>query len=368
MRIIIDTGHPADFLLFKNFAHSMNRKGHVVLFTIRDKDVLTDLIVHEGFDYVNFGKHYKTIQGKIYGLVKFVLKLVSVSLKFKPDVFLSHNSIYSAFASFFLRKPNIALEDTGNWEQVGLSLLFTSVILTSSSFKIKYGKKQIYYEGYHELAYLYPGNFTPDKSILKEMGLTGNELFFILRFVSWDASHDIGHKGITLEGQRNIVSELSKFGKVFISSESQLSPDLEKYRFKLPPSRVHHAIAFSSLLFGESATMASEAAVLGVPAIYVAKKPTFYTKELEEKYGLVFNFPNTGESFQLALQKAIGILSQANFRIIWKEKQSKMLSEKIDVTSFLIWFVENWPKSFSIMKNTPEEQFRFRYLTHPANQ
>ena len=38
MRILIDTGHPADFLLFKNFAHEMRRKGHIVLFTIRDKD------------------------------------------------------------------------------------------------------------------------------------------------------------------------------------------------------------------------------------------------------------------------------------------------------------------------------------------
>ena len=50
------------------------------------------------------------------------------------------------------------------------------------------------------------------------------------------------------------------------------------------------AIASASLLYGESATMASEAAVLGVPAIYLDNTGRCYTREEEEKYGLVFNF------------------------------------------------------------------------------
>jgi hypothetical protein len=36
-----------------------------------------------------------------------------------------------------------------------------------------------------------------------------------------------------------------------------------------------------------------------------------------------------------------------------------MLSEKIDVTAFLVWFVQHWPESFSIMKQNPDYQNRF---------
>jgi len=37
-----------------------------------------------------------------------------------------------------------------------------------------------------------------------------------------------------------------------------------------------------------------------------------------------------------------------------------MLSEKIDVTAFIVWFVENWPESFKIMKENPDYQLNFR--------
>ena len=36
-----------------------------------------------------------------------------------------------------------------------------------------------------------------------------------------------------------------------------------------------------------------------------------------------------------------------------------MLAEKIDVTSFLVWFTENYPKSKQTMKINPEYQLKF---------
>ena len=37
-----------------------------------------------------------------------------------------------------------------------------------------------------------------------------------------------------------------------------------------------------------------------------------------------------------------------------------MLSEKIDVTAFMVWFVENYPESVEIMKKNPDYQLRFQ--------
>ena len=37
-----------------------------------------------------------------------------------------------------------------------------------------------------------------------------------------------------------------------------------------------------------------------------------------------------------------------------------MLKEKIDVTDFMIWFIENYPKSVQTMKVNPDYQYKFR--------
>ena len=38
----------------------------------------------------------------------------------------------------------------------------------------------------------------------------------------------------------------------------------------------------------------------------------------------------------------------------------KMLSEKIDVTAFWAWFMENYPESADVMKKDPDFQHRFK--------
>ena len=44
----------------------------------------------------------------------------------------------------------------------------------------------------------------------------------------------------------------------------------------------------------------------------------------------------------------------------FQRRRQKMLSDKIDVTAFLVWFIENYPESAKIMKENPDYQFNFR--------
>lgn len=37
-----------------------------------------------------------------------------------------------------------------------------------------------------------------------------------------------------------------------------------------------------------------------------------------------------------------------------------MLNDKIDVTAFLIWFIENFPESKDLMTENPDFQLQFR--------
>ena len=54
MRILIDIGHPAHVHLFKNFAHEMEKRGHELLFTCRDKEFEIALLEYNKLKYVSF--------------------------------------------------------------------------------------------------------------------------------------------------------------------------------------------------------------------------------------------------------------------------------------------------------------------------
>lgn len=355
MRILIDIGHPAHVHLFKYFANEMINKGHEILFTTREKEHEIYLLQAYGFNFKSFGRHYKSMSGKILGLFKYNIQMLNVAIKFNPDIFLSHGSIYAAQVSWLLRKPHIALEDTGNDEQVRLYRPFTKTILTSESFHKDYGFKQIRYKAYHELAYLNRNYFKIDENFREKLGVNKNEKYIILRFVSWEASHDFGQKGISLSDKTILVASLSEFAKVFISSEQPLPLYFKQYKYPLKPETMHQALANANLFIGEGATMASECAVLGTPAIYINPIEAGTIDE-QEKYGMIYHFRNS----KGIIEKALEIINNSQSGEIYFNRSKELIEGKIDVTSFLVWFIENWQESFKIMKENPDYQYRFK--------
>lgn len=355
MRILIDIGHPAHVHLFKNFAWEMQKKGHFILFSTREKEISAYLLKKYGFDFKSFGKPFRGIIGKTIGLILFDIKLFIVSLKFKPDIYLSHGSMYAAHVSWILGKPHIAFEDTGNMEQIKLYLPFTKVVLTSYSFPRDFGSKQIRYTGFHDSAYLHPKRFNPDPDIFHLLGIQPDQKYVIVRFVSWQATHDFNQKGF-LEGQKlELIHELEKYVHVFITSEIPETGELKKYEIQIPPEKIHDALYYAALSIGEGATIASECALLGTPAIYVSSITAMKLKE-QTKLGLVYCYKN----FIEAKKKAIEIIENNNIRNDLLENRKALLESQIDLTAFLIWFIENYPESFRIMKKNPEYQMQFK--------
>ncbi len=135
------------------------------------------------------------------------------------------------------------------------------------------------------------------------------------------------------------VKQFARYARVFVSSEEELPRELENYAIPCPPERIHHALYYACLVYGDSSTMASEAACLGTPSIYVDERGRGYTDEQEEKYGLVFNFGCSKEEQVRSVRKGLEILSGPNNEELWRERRRKMLGDKIDVTEFLVKFV-----------------------------
>jgi uncharacterized protein len=344
MKILIDVGHPAHVHIFKHFAWKMQRRGHEILFTCIEKENVLYLLSAYKFKYKNFGRHYKSIIGKIFGLIQSELKMFAVSIYFKPHIYLSAGSICASHVAWLLGKPHITMEDTFNMEQVKLYLPFSAVVLTGNYPHRGLGNNEIQYPGYHELAYLHPNLFKADSQVLNNLRIGVNEKFAIVRFVAWNASHDIGHNGISLPNKIKLVQELSKYLKVFISSEDCLPSQLKKYQIKIKPEEMHDIIRFSQLLIGESGTMASEAAMVGTPAIFL-NNIHFGCIDDQADYGLIYTFTESEDDQEQAIDKAIELARKNNSSEYYIKLRDDMLKDKINVTEFLIWFVENYPKS-----------------------
>lgn len=340
----------------------MQKRGHEILITASEKDISYTLLDNYGFSYVKIGNYGKSILQKIINIPLLDLKFFLAVRKFKPDLFLGFGSIREAHVSTLMGKPCIALDDTehAKWEHL-LYVPFTDTILTPSCFKKDFGEKHIRYNGYTELQYLHPNRFTPNPAVLTELGLIEGAPFIIVRFVSWDASHDVGQHGI--HDKIGLVTALEKFGRVLITSEGVLPHELQSYQIRVSPEKLHDLLYYATLYVGEGATTASECAVLGTHAIYVNTLRLGYTDEEEEIYGLVYTISDRNAMETEVLNKTLDLLNDPDLKIKGKMKCQMLLEDKKDVTAFMIWFIENYPKSFAEMKENPLLQDRYSSIS-----
>jgi len=355
MKLMVEIGHPAHVHHFKNTIWNLEKHGHEVKIVSKDKDIAQYLLDAYGLKYEKLGRNYNNLMGKAYGLIEADYKLFKIARGFKPDIFVSRGSPYTAHVSKLVNKPHIAFCDTEHAKLNDmLAYPFTDVICTPSCFKKDLRNKQVRYNGYHELAYLHPNYFKPDTSILDDLGLSKNNKFIIMRLIAWEATHDIRSRGFSKDFLEKAIKSLEEYGHVFITSERKLNRNLEKHKMQIPPEKLHSALYYASLYFGEGGTTAVEAALLGAPSVHVE---AFKTKsgevvdaakihgnfdELVNKYEMLYTFADPNH----ALNKALEMLQDKNAKKEMKKKREKLLREKIDVTAFMTDFIENYPESF----------------------
>jgi predicted glycosyltransferase len=346
MKILFEANHPAHVHFFKNAIRNLEDRGHEVLIEARDKDVTFALLDTYKLNYKVVGPHYKSLVKKAYGLVKTDFKLLKIGREFKPDVLIGRGSVYLAHLSVLINKPYIAFVDTEHAKLMAwLTLPFTDAILTPSCFKKKINpKKHIKFDGYKELAYLHPNYFKPDSSVLDDLELSRNDNFIVLRFVSWRASHDVGERGFDIETKMQFIKKLENYSRIFITSETELGREFEKYKINIPIEKIHSLLYYATMYIGESPTMTTESAILGTPAICVSSWACSCGnfEDLYNNYGLIYCFKNQNNAITFALD----LLEDNNLKKKWKRKREKLLNDKIDVTKFMTDFIERYPESY----------------------
>ncbi|MHC1738591.1 MAG: DUF354 domain-containing protein [Ignavibacteriaceae bacterium] len=360
MNILVDIAHPAHVHLFKHFIKIMQSKGNEVIIAARNKDITFELLNTYKIKYYVLGRHYKSLVGKAFGAFSHLAKMIYLGLKYKIDIYLDAGTMYPAIVSFVLRKPNIMVDNTDVDFTLNIAIFFTNVIITPVSFKKDFGRKHIRCESFNELAFLHKKYFRPDPSILKALSINAGEKYVLLRFVLWKSIDDIGYSGFSQDEIREIVKKFSSFGRVFISCEYELPPDLRELQIEFNPKikfgDMQNIEYYAHIYFGESGAMATECAMLGTPSYFISPKKLGFTDELEKKYDLICQYENKYG----ALDQVYKQIQNPELKLNWQKKRDNMLSEKISYTDFIVWFVENYPSSFDEIKKNKSIQNNFK--------
>ena len=361
MNILMDINHPAHVHLLRNTYRMLVNDGYEVTVAVKDIPSAIGLLETYGIPYINLGKKNDAIGKKGFDQLVYDWKIFQIVRKKKVDVGIG-TSINIPHVSRFTKMKSIILDDDDDAVEPLFARFahpFADTILSPVDTPRK-SRKTIGVHSYHELAYLHPNVLVPDSSVLEDVGMNEGEPFFILRFNAFKAHHDTGVVGLTIENKRRLVEYLKTKGRVFITTERNIDEEFKPYQLKISPEKAHSLMYYATMFVGDSQTMTSEAAVLGTPAIrcntFVGR--IHYLEEEEHKYGLTYGFlpDRAGEMFQ----KIVELLSMPNLKAEWQRRRQKMLSEKIDYSRFLTWFIENYPESDRIMRENPDRQWDFR--------
>jgi hypothetical protein len=362
MKTLIFLSHPAQYLFYKNIIIKLKQHGHTVFVLIKTKDILADLLAKDGCAFHNILPKGRG-QSKFHILLSMFqrdVKLFNFVRKNKVSLMLGTDASVAQIAKL-MRIPSITtLEDDYSVIKnlAKLTYPFSSVILVPNVCDVgKWSKKKIGYDGYMKLAYLRPNWFTPD---IKKVKLDLSKPYFLIRLSGLKAHHDFGIKGISDSLLDEIIDRLKKSGDVYISAEKDMPASYAKYILKIPVSDIHHYLYYANMLICDSQSMAVEASILGTPSIRISSfsGKISVLEELEHKYELTYGI--SPEKEKLIVEKLDSLLSTANIKDIFLSRRDKMLKDKIDVTAFMLWFIENYPASAEIMKATPDYQQRFR--------
>ena len=368
MNILIDIAHPAHVHLLRNFYKEMTDKGHQVIVTVKDIPAAMQLLDLYDIPYIFLGKKSDNLIMKGLEQMVYNLKLWRIAVRNSVQIGIG-SSITLAHVSKMCRMKSIILDDDDDAVEPLFAKYahpFADVILSPKGTPRK-SKKTVYYPAYHELAYLYPTRFTPDVSVLDDAGIPYEKQadgqvhvlqpYFVLRFNAFKAHHDVGVVGLTIESKRRLVELLSRYGKVFITTERNIDEEFKPYQLRVSPDKAHSLMYFATMLVGDSQTMTSEAAVLGTPAIrcntFVGR--IHYLEEEEHTYQLTYGFrPEQSEQMFQKIEELLSIGAD-NLKQEWATRRRRLLQDKIDYTAYQVWFVENYPQSKQMSRHADDD-------------
>lgn len=377
-RYLFAINHPSQFHVFKNLAKRLMKDGHTCVFFIQQRDIIEDLVIKEGIAYRHSVSPFwrDKLEGRAGIAVRGILHLAqesfrifTYSLLHRVDMYLGTDIAITHVARIF-RKPSLIFTDDDFYftkQYAQLAFPYATHIIAADVVDVgKWKSNKIAYKGNQKLGYLHPSVFEPDIKVLDKYGLKENG-YTIIRLVNFAALHDSVNQmetGLSLKNIQRILPILKQYGGVIIDTEKKNAPFLKEYQIDIDPEDMHSLLYYARLFVSDSQSMHVEAGLLGTPAIrsnaWVDKsKPLSYIKDIEQNYGLGISISPKDPDLLL---KTVSEMVQDGVKEAYREKKRKVFENYIDYSSFLYWFITEYPESLvKYQKNSKEAIQRFVY-------
>jgi predicted glycosyltransferase len=334
MKAAVTIQHPAHVHFYRPVIDALVAHGHDVAVFAREKDVALDLLDAYSIPHRVLARSAGSLPGLAAVQVAYELRLVRAVRRLDPDVVTAIGGMAAAHVSAVTGARSVVFTDT-EVPSNRLVTPFADAICTPRNFDGDLGDGHVRYDGFHELAYLHPARFDPDPDVLRAHGVDPQSRFTVVRFSDMAAHHDVGETGLPPTARRDLVATLADHGSVFASVENGDPPDGCR-DVPVPVHEIHHLLAFADAFVTDSATMATEAGVLGTPTVrtnsYVGDDDLGNFVELD-RYGLVYSTPDPEDALALVAELVADPEQAAR---TWRDRRAEFLADKIDVARFAV--------------------------------
>jgi len=291
MNILFDLVHPSDVNLFKNAISLLEKEGHIIHITIRERGKLYSIAKEELKNYKIdvIGKHENGFINKAFALLKREIDLFKYMRLNKINI--SVNQGFSNVISCrLLNIPFIIFEDDFEYKLAFYYAKFFSSRDIMPDFIPAKGKNVFKYHGFKELAYLHPDIFSPNTESFTDANISRYRYVFIREIsnISLNYSNRISYLD-------EIVNFVNAAGLQIVLSleDKSLSGRYANQCIVLkePVHDIYSLMANALFCISSGDTMAREACLLGTPTIYTGGREMLMNKPLIAK-GIMFKDDN----------------------------------------------------------------------------
>jgi hypothetical protein len=334
MRVVVTIQHPAHVHFYRPVLEELRADGHEVHVFVREKDVALGLL--EAYDIPHTVLAGQPASRFTLPAVQaaYEYRLLRAARELRPDVMTAIGGVAVSHVAPLVGARSVVFIDNEGVASTQLTAPFAHAVCTPTWFAEDLGSGHRRYDGFHELAYLHPDRFDPDPDRLRAAGVDPHEPYFVLRFVAWQAHHDVGQHGLSSSARGALVDLLEEHGSVYVTAEGGLPPAFEPYRLPVEPHRVHDLLAFADCYVGDSQTMATEAALLATPAVransFAGEDDMTNFRELQ-RAGLAYSYADE----ERAIERVRTLVEAPTPAGTWRRRRDAFLADKVDVTGFV---------------------------------
>lgn len=332
MNILIDIGHPAHVHFFKYAINILKKNNHCVHVATRNLSVAKKLLYSHGIDYEIVSSKRKGCGNRICELMEHNVGIARRLKKWNIDIAASIGGTYMIYATSLSDCKSLVFSDTETARLANrITFPFASRVVTPSIYPDDLGAKHVKYKGFQELAYLHPSYFRPSPRTAHKYGIAKDEPFGLVRFSSWEAAHDVGVQGATTSDKIKMLRILQEQSRVLLIPEGDVAPELEEFAVDIEAEDFHDLLFYASYCVTEGATTATEACILGTPALYINPVKPRNLYEIA-KYGLL-EMPDPGLPLISIL---IDFIERHNNSHKSRKMADKIVEDHCDVTAIIL--------------------------------